>query len=375
MFECAKRIRQREDLYFKMVKRPSHESVEKLNKTGGDEKFSVDEQPGEFVVSRIHIPKYKITLPYFERFFKQLLDRDTKLTRLVIRVDGNYFFFNSIEEMITNEYITDRFKEDLYRKDDMFSLGEVRFNIVSEHGSVLFRRVAEIRGERKWVIKEREIITNLFIDSYLGTEEDENAPSQKRNERINREFFRYTIDNVKIFFSLLLVFLMEVSIYLNLFFSSWFVRLLLKLITPLGPAAQFYFLIGFWFIMLIVLLIVFFGILLDRVIDLIKKVNAKGLRSQITQGKNYYGLIPFFILFILLTAGILLIVYLPQLEYFFTNPPASPGNSSLLLTAGPVFFNSLKFLAVYIVGTAAAVVPIMLGIKTLSDWWTKRGDA
>ena len=168
---------------------------------------------------------------------------------------------------------------------------------------------------------------------------------------------------------------MEVSIYLNLFFSSWFVRLLLKLITPLGPAAQFYFLIGFWFIMLIVLLIVFFGILLDRVIDLIKKVNAKGLRSQITQGKNYYGLIPFFILFILLTAGILLIVYLPQLEYFFTNPPASPGNSSLLLTAGPVFFNSLKFLAVYIVGTAAAVVPIMLGIKTLSDWWTKRGDA
>ena len=99
MFECAKRIRQREDLYFKMVKRPSHESVEKLNKTGGDEKFSVDEQPGEFVVSRIHIPKYKITLPYFERFFKQLLDRNTKLTRLVIRVDGNYFFFNSIEEI------------------------------------------------------------------------------------------------------------------------------------------------------------------------------------------------------------------------------------------------------------------------------------
>ena len=362
-------------MYFKMEKGPSHESNEKLKTPGGAEKFSVEEQPGEFVVSRIHIPKFKITLPYFERFFKQLLDRDTKLTRLVIRVDGSYFFFNTIGEMTTNEYIVDRFEEDPYRKNDMFSLSEVRFNIVNEHGSILFRRVAEIRGEREWVIKEREILTNFFINNYLDTEEVENPLSGESNERINPDDFRYIMDIVEIALFVLFVGIFEILVYFYIFFSSWFISWFFSVTIAWVVTAQIYLLFGIEVGMMLVLFYIF-AKSFEKIIKTVKALNANGLRSQITRGKNYYGLKLFIILFVLLTLTVSIVAYVPQLEYFFTNPPATNlGTSSPLREAGHFFYDSLKFLAVYIVGTAAVIMPIILGIKALWGWWTKRGDA
>lgn len=117
------------------------------------------------VASALYIPRISVKFEDFKRFFVELNSNNAKCTRIAIKIKGDYYIFNTVQELETYEDVA-KYLKSTY----LLPVRGFKFKIEFDEGSIYFGETAKIRGNPEWQKKKVDVIINFFAYQYkLGS--------------------------------------------------------------------------------------------------------------------------------------------------------------------------------------------------------------
>lgn len=303
------------------------------------------------IASAIYIPSISLKFERFKKFYNELSSGNPRSIRVGIKIQGDYYVFDSIQEMENCQDVQEYLESTIY-----IPIRNFRFRMEFYEGSMYFGASAKVRGDSEWQKAKVDSIVKFFVDNY----------SQEFGKTTSQQFSQ---EYVAIVLFVLLALFFTVAYILLFFNPNIFSHFLDELyhnqsLYPVGFALSL--------ISLILFVIVAPMCLTFKISKGLESTYLEDLSVAMRRNKKYYGLLYGLELTFLLTFS-LFFIGLVTANYPLIGAPQNSSN--------PQVFKFLYDAEKFVSANSSVLVAGVLGIFSLAitiplfiDWYKRRTD-
>lgn len=302
------------------------------------------------IASAIYIPSISVKFEGFKKFFSELSAGNPFSIRVGIKIQGDYYVFNSIQEMEHCQEVKEYLESTIY-----IPIRNFRFKMEFYEGSVYCGTSAKVKGDSKWQKEKVDSIVKFFVDNY----------SQEFGKTVSQQ-----ISQLYVAIVLFVLFALPFTVaYLWLFFNP---NIFSHFLDEMYLSPSLY-LIGFALMLISLLLFIIVApmYLTAKISQELESMYLEGLSDAMRSNKNYYGL-SFGAILTALLVLVLFIVGLVTANYPLIGLPQNSSNPV------PKFFYDVEkfFSANYSVLVAAVlgIFSLAITLPLFIDWYKRRTD-